>query len=636
MDKRLIALTVYLKENGTQTAEALAAELKVSTKTIRNFIGEWNGEFACFGARIQSKQGTGYFLKIDNRELFERHYKELTKEQESASLPSTSEERVEYLLNDLLSRRDYVKMDGLSDILFISRKTISNDLKEVEKILADYNLRLEKKPNYGIRIEGKEFDRRLCIANVIVGMDKEYKESVNRIAKSVAEVIDEEGYMVHSIAYQNLIVHICIAIQRIKEACYVPFNENHQEQIIGSREYEVAEKLTEKINRDFDIQFPKEEIAYIAIHLAGKQSLLLPRTDDTKNQVISQETWEVVSRMLEAVNEAFCFDFRNDLELRMNLAQHMVPLAVRLKYNMKLKNPLLKDIKARFPMAYAMALHASSILKEFYGNELKDDEAGYIALAFALAIERQNTDLPKKNILIVCASGKGSAQLLQYRYRQEFGSYVDQIETCDVGNLKKADFSNIDYVFTTVPISERIPVPVQEVKYFLESEDIQNMKKTLQSAGGDNPLSAYFEEELFFPHLLFESRHDVMKFLCRQVMEKKGLPNTFLELVKKRESAAQTAFGNRVAMPHPWKAISEETFVCVGILDKPVSWGEQKVQAVFLVSISKKKNKNLRDFYQGMTRILTDPEAIKSLIATQTYEELQRLLVKSEQEKTEG
>lgn len=634
MDKRLIALTVYLKENGTQTAETLAGEFKVSKKTIRKFIGDWNSYFSGKGAMIQSKHGIGYYLTIENQDLFEQYFKELTKEQKRVSVPSTSEERVEYLLNDLLSRRDFVKMDDLSDILFISKKTISSDLKMVEKVLEEYNLRLEKKPNYGIRITGKEFDRRLCIANVIVGKDKaiyagedkNYKDFVNRVAKTVAEVIDEERFAVHSIAYQNLIVHICIGIQRIREGCYVPFDENHWEKMIGTREYEVAKKLAEKINRDFDTTFPEEEIVYIAIHLAGKQSLFLPQLEEQQNQVISQETWEVVTRMLEVVYEAFSFDFRNDLELRMNLAQHIVPLAVRLKYNMKLENPLLRDIKARFPMAYAMALHASSILTEYYENELKDDEVGYIALAFALAIERLSTELPKKNILIVCASGKGSAQLLEYRYRQEFGSYVNRIETCDVSNLKKFNFSDIDYVFTTIPIKDKVPVPVQEVKYFLESEDIQNMKKALQSMGESIPLLAYFEKGLFFPHLKFESRHEVMKYLCSQVMEKKGFPNTFWKFVKKRESLGQTAFGNRVAMPHPWKAISEETFVCVGILDEPVSWGDQMVQAVFLVSISKKKNKNLRDFYQGMTRILTDPEAIQSLIATQTYEELQRLL----------
>lgn len=55
---------------------------------------------------------------------------------------------------------------------------------------------------------------------------------------------------------------------------------------------------------------------------------------------------------------------------------------------------------------------------------------------------------------------------------------------------------------------------------------------------------------------------------------------------EKRESLAATSFGGLVAMPHPWKAVSKDTFVCLAILDKPVQWGEAKVQVVFLVSIA--------------------------------------------------
>ena len=83
-------------------------------------------------------------------------------------------------------------------------------------------------------------------------------------------------------------------------------------------------------------------------------------------------------------------------------------------------------------------------------------------------------------------------------------------------------------------------------------------------------------------------------------------------------------------MPHPWKAISEETFVCVGILDEPIRWGDQDVQVIFLVSISNRKNKNLQAFYQGMTKMLTDADAISRLIRTQTYDMLLELLEKSE------
>ncbi len=68
----------------------------------------------------------------------------------------------------------------------------------------------------------------------------------------------------------------------------------------------------------------------------------------------------------------------------------------------------------------------------------------------------------------------------------------------------------------------------------------------------------------------------------------------------------------------------------MGILDEPIRWGDQDVQVIFLVSISNRKNKNLQAFYQGMTKMLTDADAISRLIRTQTYDMLLELLEKSE------
>ncbi len=166
-----------------------------------------------------------------------------------------------------------------------------------------YSLKLAKRPNYGIRIEGTEFNRRLCIANIIIGKESEAlaggeaadQEHMKRVAGCVAEVIDTENFTVNSVAYQNLIVHICIAVQRIRENCYVPLDEERQERIRRSKEYRIAQKITERLNQSFDIRFPDQEIAYIAIHLAGKRSLFLPeqeRTGEAGSQVISEETWK--------------------------------------------------------------------------------------------------------------------------------------------------------------------------------------------------------------------------------------------------------------------------------------------------------------------------------------------------------
>ena len=55
-----------------------------------------------------------------------------------------------------------------------------------------------------------------------------------------------------------------------------------------------------------------------------------------------------------------------------------------------------------------MATQACSVLRNVSPNPIKEDEIGYIAVSFALALERQKPkEWAPKNILIVCASGKG-------------------------------------------------------------------------------------------------------------------------------------------------------------------------------------------------------------------------------------
>ncbi|MFR3923929.1 MAG: BglG family transcription antiterminator [Collinsella sp.] len=228
----------------------------------------------------------------------------------------------------------------------------------------------------------------MCLANTTLDhlMEGRADGATNRvsldvIAKCVDEVIVDEGFQINSAAYQNLMVHIAIAVRRIRESCYVPMEAENLERIRSSREFSVARRIADGIECAFEINLPQEEVAYIAIHLAGKQSLYVGPDGEDEGLVISDEVWGVVSEMLELVWDSYHFDLRGDLELRMNLARHIVPLAVRLKYRIHIDNPLLADIKERFTLAYSMALDSSTILAQKYGNRLSDDEVGYIALA---------------------------------------------------------------------------------------------------------------------------------------------------------------------------------------------------------------------------------------------------------------
>lgn len=72
-DKKLNNLFSLLNEGRYQTAEALAAEMKVSEKTIRSYLKRLNDELENHGACIVSKYGAGYCLLVKDRECFQEY-----------------------------------------------------------------------------------------------------------------------------------------------------------------------------------------------------------------------------------------------------------------------------------------------------------------------------------------------------------------------------------------------------------------------------------------------------------------------------------------------------------------------------------------------------------------------------------
>ncbi len=642
----------YLQVHDGVSPEDVGAEFQVSTRTLRKYVARANVVLDGV-ATVNLVRGEGYHVISERPDELADWLARQDGDQARFAC-KTAEERVNYLLNDLLMRNDWIKLQDLSDVLYVSKSALSGDLKRVESRLHPYGLALEKRSHYGIRVTGDEMSRRLCMANaaieagasvaadtgtvkgdglrVLKGLMGDAFEGDEKMLDTIATCVSEAtkgcDVVINPVAFQNLLVHIVIALVRISNDCYMPIESGRLEIIAETNEYKAAENIAERIAVLTSIELPREEIAYIAIHLAGKQTIY--QSSDEDSPIISDEVWRVVSDMLEHVWGVFRFDFRNDLELRMNLARHIQPLSVRLRYNMKLKNPMLEDIKARYPLSYAIAVDASAVIADTYGSTLSNDEIGYIALAFELALERSRTAIAKKRILVVCASGAGSARLLEYQCRREFGEYIDSIQTCDALSVNSIDFSTVDYVFTTVPLGRDLPVPVREVSCFLDPIEAEDARMMLRRNACIVPLdfSRYVDEHLFFAHLELADKEDVLAFLITKVQESRKVASNFRELVFARERCMATAFGNNIAMPHPLEAASDETFVCVGLLDRPIAWGDEgeKVQAVFLTGFSCDENGAARSFMDCFTDLLVDSNAVERLLSAQRWEVFVELL----------
>ncbi|MDD3251080.1 MAG: BglG family transcription antiterminator [Lachnospiraceae bacterium] len=633
-NKRWLDILYNLDGDEAVSSESLSNKLLLSSRTIRNELRELKTVLEKEGAHLISSTKVGYLLVVEDQEKYDQFLKTLGEEE---TIPVTSEERVQYLLEVLLTNgQEYVKLEDLCDQLYVSKSTLTANLKEVRKLLDEYGLELITRPGYGIQVKGSEFSLRLCLAASAVAQletdDETKRAELEKIAKCTLKGLEDSRLKISEASYQNLIVHIYIAIKRIQEGNHVPLEKTHMEQISKEMEFGCAQQISSLLEEAFSIEIPRTETGYIAIHLASKRIMECSHNDG--NLVINDEIYEIVHHMLEVIKENYNIDFHNDLELIMLLAAHLVPFSTRIQYGMKLKNPLLSEIKSHYAMAYMMAVTACGFLEQYYEKRIQEDEIGYFAFPINLALERRRSGIEKKNIIVVCSTGRGSSQLLSYRLKSEFGKYINQITTCDVLELKQVDLKDIDYVITTVPIPYPVNRPILHVKLFLENADTNAIENLLRGKG-NTLLEKYFHPDLFLTELQAASKQEVIERMVEKIHQVKNVPEEFLESVLERERMAVTSFGNLAAIPHPNRALTRETFVCVAVLKNPIQWDKQKVQVVLMLSLQKDTADNTQHLIAVISKLLFHTGCIKELIRNPNYSVLLQLLERMEKETEE-
>lgn len=625
MNDDMKAILEMLSTDRSISSLEIATAIHLSDKTVRSRLKLLADELHFYGAELQARPGKGYRLIIKDEKKFQTW-----KDDSEDHIPTTFTGRVYYILAYLLRNYDYVKLENLSQMLYVSRNTITADLKQVECILEMHHLKIERRPNYGIRMEGSEFNRRLCIANCIYKNNMGYKTTLaqrqeGQIVSDIASLIAKKYQMkISESSFESLIVYVVIANEQISKnqpLNYTDEIKNEMIQSVGANTIEAAKAMSEEIHKRLKVLYNADEQLYLALHLCGKVSLD-HQGQYGNNLVISSQIDEYVLKMLNAVYEGISVDFRDNLELRMSLNQHMVPLDIRLRYDIPSINPILEQIKQEYAFAYTIAVCACSVLATQYKKDIPEDEIGYIAVLFALAMNKKDKATRKYNIVVVCASGRGTSQLFMVKYKQAFGEYINKIHECSVFNLEELDFKGeeIDFIFSTIPLSMALPVPVYEVSLLLSEKEISNYQRIF-AYGNDQIIYHYFASNLFIPSLKAESKEAVLQQICDFTSKVIAVPDDFYESVMKREEMGQTDFGNLVAIPHAYRILGGSKFVTAAILEEPIWWGHHDVQVVFLISLSE-DDPDIEQLYRTITNYLSDLELVNATIKQRSFANL--------------
>lgn len=494
-ERSIFIINKLVQNDAYITASEIANQIGVSIKTITRQLVEVEKIIENFDLELERKTSKGMRLIGD-----EKQKQKLLEFLQVKNIHEYSPiERQNIILSQLLKNQEPIKLISLAKLLDVTEATISNDLDKLAPWINEMNMNLVRRPGLGIYLEGLEKDIRKAIINHIYEnihekdiltllYNKQEQEIINEADKFLLDLVDKNiiqqvEQAVNKVLVKNYNVSridfSALVVQRLLKGEVINIDNKFLEQLQTKYEYTIANKISESIANIFQVKVPESETAYITMHLLGARSLYQENlTTQYDNFLLIKIAKAIIAIAEREANVAIT----KKSKLLVGLVKHLGPAASRMKMHMEIRNPLLKEMKTKYPHWMDIAKKSIQPLEEEIGCILPEAEVAYIAMHLGAALEETSSEkVEKYNILVACPTGIGTSKLLASQIKKKFNNLnVKAIVSAVNIDYKRYIKEGIDFIISTVAI-ERAQLPVVVVNFMLNPEDIEHIMKQMQT-----------------------------------------------------------------------------------------------------------------------------------------------------------
>lgn len=634
-------LKILINEEDYISVDQLMDQLAVSKRTVHNdlckvedFLSDYHIEL-----KRKSKHGVKIEASVSKKESL-LYYLDIHKEE--TDILSTKIRRMK-IYSRLLSNNEGTSLNKLADEFMVSKTSIVSDLDIIEKQVQKFNLSLIK-DRKGTRIEGNEIDIRHALSQLASDfVQLEFEEdqiepkvsrldlstyyrlknlfnidAIEKIERIICEAEQRLGYVINDLSYVNLITHLLILIKRVdNDTLYTKetAKQIYQAEVID-KTMAIANYIAVAIAQEFDIELPKGEVQYIHQYLvcSGIQSDFMHLNIENHLLDIKEEHIEIVNQLIEFVSVAIHCPLQEDKELKISLMTHIVPLLQRIKYHVKLDNPLINEIKVQYSAMFSIITLAVEMIDNQTLHNLSQDEIGFLTIHFQAAVERS---MQQKNVIIVCPEGIGFSRLIAHRIERFISSIVIK-DIVSLNQLQQIDLKEIDFVISTVPIKE-CAKPVVLVSSFLSEMDIRGINNFLVDHVSEQKqyyqhLGKIIDETVVHVQLDFDNKDDILSYLCDELHKHHYVSENYKESVFRREKIMATDLGNNIAIPHGSEKEIIKSKIVIATLKKPILWNQHQVQIIFMIAMNMKEPQVTKNTLKDLYAVMDNKQAMQVLL----------------------
>lgn len=636
MNNRQKIIISYLLDNKDNiNIESLSKQFNISTRSIYNDINKIKSYLIDFDIAVEIDQSKNFYLtgKVTNFNpslLFD------------TEKFSSEQRHIEIFIRFFL-KGEIISYTELSEEWYVSRTTIYGDINHFKDEIKPYNISIKNNSTGSFVIGEEENIQEYSIEKIKKALELPTVKAINDFEtrlktffldkhvndiKFLLDKINEKlDKKMRDSYFANLLVSLLVLITRKDNG----FSLNKKDGFITLKNDSMmlygftlnfVDRLTERTN----ISFNDPEIDRIS-------SLFYAHGIEPKltAQSISPEIEMIVDESIEYMSEVMLVDYSSDSLLRSSLLFHFEPMVHRLQMNIKISNPLLKELKKQYSIIFNATWYVYSTLMNKLGLSITEEEVSYLMVHFQASIER---NLPSSRVLFISPIGIGISELAINRLKNILPRYVSVEHTSEL-KPKSEDIKEFDLVISTVNLEIKNQAIVQVSPLIDEADktkilkyytDIDNNSLINKDNYHFKHLKRLVDIENIYINEKFDNKSEAIEFVVNQFYDRNYVTDDCLKSVLEREEMGDTALANGTAIPHSNMETVNESKIAIVTFDKGINWGQTDIKVMFLICISPTDYHIVKNILVDIENIVESKEIVKKLTSIKNRDDMYKFL----------
>ena len=626
-DNRIANILQILRKTPEITVSALSSRLGVSERTIRNDIKQINQELEdC--AVIDGVQGK-YSLRIFQMERFRQRFSAIM---QTDDFLNSSRYRMEYVFGRLMRSEEPLLTDELAYEMNVGRTTLMSDLKKLREEIEPYQLKIIGKTSKGLMLHGTETEIRRYV------LDRVY-DSIYQDYPLDEEIVQEMQQMFEQHSFEKSVrdtfeQFMTLMLDRFLTGHYIGLLPQRYYNLTARAEFGMVDQLVDRFSQILHIRIPIEEKLFVFLPIAGMRTPA--DIQDMRSIELDEHVRPLMQHILRQIKAEMDITIRSG-EFTEEFLYHLMFMVNRLRFHVPLKNPMLEDLREKYPLAYQMAGIAARVVREEYQLEVTEDERGYLASYFGVFLTEVDLQQEKPfRVAVVCGTGRVTARLVAVQLKKILDSSAEMQLFADE-KVSTELLNTFDIVLTTVELPCSCDRPMIRIHEIFNDREL--LHKIEKAKYWDQIAVPVLDNNWFvMTGLLDESRFFVLKetdypsaleHMVSSLTQSGQVDDRFAQRLQEREKKGTMVFDHAVAIPHSIQYASDKLMLSIGVFPEAVQYGDHEIRVIFLIGLPSQveaEDNLLIRVYDEIIQIAKDEEMLDKIASADSFSALLRVL----------